>query len=126
MKQRQRFEPWRQFLFSALILLAMSMAMTACSSEEEDINYTAEVMAFDSTENLGRAKIIHSAKDDKHSERLMENAQFLLVPFPQGISYDLEEGCIITFKPLRKITSDNITIGLLTVFEIEITKITRK
>ena len=35
MKQRQRFEPWRQFLFSALLLLAMGMAVTACSSEED-------------------------------------------------------------------------------------------
>ena len=36
MKQRQRFEPWRQFLFSTLLLLAMGMAVTACSSEETE------------------------------------------------------------------------------------------
>ncbi|MBR1656285.1 MAG: hypothetical protein IJ698_07745 [Prevotella sp.] len=35
MKLRQQFEPWRQFLFSALILFTMSMVMTACSSEED-------------------------------------------------------------------------------------------
>lgn len=34
MKLRQQFEPWRQFLFSTLLLLAMGMAVTACSSED--------------------------------------------------------------------------------------------
>ena len=43
MKQRQRFEPWRQLLFSALLLLAMGMVVTACSSEENDEEITTFV-----------------------------------------------------------------------------------
>ena len=47
MKQRQRFEPWHQLLFSALLLLAMGMAVTACSSdedgsEEQEVSYWDE------------------------------------------------------------------------------------
>ena len=38
MKQRQRFEPWRQLLFPALLLLTIGMAVTACSSEEENLS----------------------------------------------------------------------------------------
>ena len=130
MKQRQRFEPWRQLLFSAMLFLTMGMAVTACSSDEDgsegdNIHYTAKVLAFDSSENLGRAKIIHSVKDDKLSERLRENAQFLFTPLPQGNSYNLEEGCIIAFKVFRQIIP-NIDTGLFVIVEIEITKIERK
>ena len=47
MKQRQRFEPWRQLLFSTLLLLAIGMAVTACSSdedgsEEQEVSYWDE------------------------------------------------------------------------------------
>ena len=42
MKLRQQFEPWRQFLFPALLLLAMGMAVTACSSEEQEFSYWDE------------------------------------------------------------------------------------
>ena len=45
MKQRQRLELWRQLLFSALILLAISMAMTACSSDEDSISAERESLA---------------------------------------------------------------------------------
>ncbi len=126
MKTKRNIRKKALLLFSALLLLAMGMAATACSSEEDEINYTAEVISFDSSENFGRAKIIHSAKDDKLSERLGKNAQFLFVPLPQGNSYNIEEGCIITFKTLRKIIPDNADIGLLDIIEIEITKIERK
>ena len=34
--KRLLFVPWRQLLFSALLLLAMGMAVTACSSEETE------------------------------------------------------------------------------------------
>ena len=33
---KQRFELWRQLFLSTLLLLAMGMAMTACSSEDEE------------------------------------------------------------------------------------------
>lgn len=36
MKQRQRFESWRQLLFSTLLLLAMGMTLTACSNDEDE------------------------------------------------------------------------------------------
>ena len=125
-EQNIRKRALRLFLMVLSLCLLLPVGLTACSSEEEDINYTAEVIAFDSAGHLGRAKIIHSAKGDKHSEHLTENAQFLFVPLPLGNSYNLEEGCIITFKTLRLRIPKYAHTGDFNVFEIEITKIRRE
>ena len=45
MKLRQQFEPWHQLLFSTLLFLAVGMAVTACSSEEDEYSEERESLA---------------------------------------------------------------------------------
>lgn len=117
-------------LVSFFALLAMAAATTACSSDESDENdvyYTAEVLAIEPSQLFGRAKIIHSAKDHELSERLFKNAQFFF-RLKNKTTYDIAENDIITFKVIRKIIPDpdGVDTGLFVRVEIEIIKIEKK
>ena len=118
-------------LVSFFALLAMAaVTTTACSSDESDENdvyYTAEVLAIEPSQLFGRAKIIHSAKDHELSERLFKNAQFFF-RLKNKTTYDIAENDIITFKVIRKIIPDpdGVDTGLFVQVEIEIIKIKRK
>ena len=104
-----------------------AVTTTACSSDESDENdvyYTAEVLAIEPSQLFGRAKIIHSAKDHELSVRLSKNAQFIF-RLKNKTTYDIAENDIITFKVIRKII-DGVDTGLFDRVEIEIIKIEKK
>lgn len=116
-------------LVSFFALLAMAaVTTTACSSDESDENdvyYTAEVLAIEPSLLFGRAKIIHSAKDHELSERLSKDAQFIF-HLKNITTNDIAENDIITFKVIRKIIPDGVDTGLFDRVEIEIIKIEKK
>ena len=116
-------------LVSFFALLAMAaVTTTACRSDESDENdvyYTAEVLAIEPSQLFGRAKIIHSAKDHELSERLSKDAQFIF-HLKNITTNDIAENDIITFKVIRKIIPDGVDTGLFDRVEIEIIKIEKK
>lgn len=129
-KMKKKKSVPRLFLVMISACLLLTVGMTACSSDESDENdvyYTAEVLAIEPSQLFGRAKIIHSAKDHELSERLSKNAQFIF-RFKNKTTYDIAENDIITFKVIRKIIPDpdGVDTGLFDRVEIEIIKIKRK
>lgn len=128
MKQKRNVNQKAVRIFAVLLSVAglfLTATLAACSSDEDDINYTAEVLAIDSSQLFGRAKIIYSAKDDDSSGCLVKDAQFIFL-LNNKTTYDIAEGDIIMFKVFRKIIPDYIDTGLFVQVEIEIIKIKRK
>ena len=110
MKQRQRFEPWRQLLFSALLLLAMGMAVTACSSEDKYENTSCYSGKIAFIENNYYYVWIHYSPEKNTTFPKIGSMVF----FPkENLSREYYEGDEISFiiRKCEKVISDEFTTG---------------
>ncbi|MBR1654958.1 MAG: hypothetical protein IJ698_00865 [Prevotella sp.] len=120
MKQRQRFEPWRQLLFSALLLLAMGMTVTACSSDEENKEYITTL-----TEVKGEVNLHYDQWYIRVSPPNTYDAVYYY--FPSNLSSEYKkEGLKVVFS--GKVFETSITVNNvagITCYGVYLTSITK-
>lgn len=112
---KKRLEPWRQLLFSALILLTISMAMTACSSDENDKDatyYSGKIAYIE--DNFYYVWIHYSPKENTTSPQIGS-----MVFFPkENLSREYHEGDEIFFiiRKFEKVIPEGFTTGFPFVY----------